>query len=502
MAVVSTAVPAGAVASVFGNKFNYVNLREGLAGLPQVIAIFATFDPAKTEVVANEPVRVFTDVEAGEKFGFGFPAHLAAKQTLRKSGIVPVFIFPIAEAGGGVQADGNILLSVTATSSGEISLYIGGQRLSIAVAKDAVPADVASDIIDAINADINLPVTALVNVTPEQLDITSKYKGAIADDINLSINVTESEKDNAPGGTSFVITDLSSGAGVPTVTTALGNFGTTWVTHVVNTFGVDTAVMAEFDTFNEDERWDTLVNKFFRAFYGSVDDFSTITTITDARKLDRTNAAINYQGSLALPLELAALAVGQIAARNQNDPALPYTGLTLDGLNPGVTVAWSNTYTQRDAALKLGTGTVILEDGIMKLEDIAMHYHKTGEEPPAYRWAVDIAKLAQWAFSVDLVFRSDKWRGKILIDDSDIGVNNPNARKPLDAVAEIFKLADASNAAAIITRPGTTKENTVASIDVSNPNRLNIRTLIVLSGATRIISLTTNFGFNFGSLAA
>ena len=100
MAVVSTAVPAGAVASVFGNEFKYVNLREGLAGLPQVIAIFATFDPLKTGVVANVPVRVFTDVEAGDKFGFGFPAHLAARQTLRKSGIVPVFVFPIAEAGG------------------------------------------------------------------------------------------------------------------------------------------------------------------------------------------------------------------------------------------------------------------------------------------------------------------------------------------------------------------------------------------------------------------
>ncbi len=70
MAVISTAVPAGAVASVFGNQFKYVNLREGLAGLPQVIAIYATYDPLKTAVVANVPVRVFTDVEAGDKFGF------------------------------------------------------------------------------------------------------------------------------------------------------------------------------------------------------------------------------------------------------------------------------------------------------------------------------------------------------------------------------------------------------------------------------------------------
>jgi len=500
MSVISNAVPAGAVASVFGNEFNYVNLRTGLAGLPQVIAILATYDPLKTGVVANEPIRVFTEVEAGEKFGFGFPAHLAARQTLKKSGIVPVFIFPIAEAGGAVAADGSILFAGTSTGSGTLSLYIGGQKISVTVASGTTPADIATAVVAAITAAINLPVTAAVDgVTPEQVNIDSKYKGAISDDITLALNITEQEKDKTPAGVSATITAMSSGAGAPTVTDALDNMGDDWYTYVINTFGTDTDIMDELDAFNETYRWDPLVNKFFRAFYGSVDDFSTITGITDARTLDRTNGVIHSPEAYALPLELAALAVGQMAARNQNDPAQPYTGLQLDGLVPGP-VASQFTYVQRDAAIKLGCGTTILEDGVIKLEDIVMQYHKTGEEPPAYRWAVDIAKLAQWAFSVSLVFTGSNWRGKILVDDGDV-VKNPNARRPIDAKAEIYKLADASSAAAIITRPETTKENTTAGIDGSNPNRLNIVTLLVLSGATRIISLTTNFGFNFGALA-
>ena len=503
MAVISTAVPAGAVASVFGNQFNYVNLREGLAGLPQVIAIFGTFDPLKTAVVADEPIRVFTEVEAGEKFGFGFPVHLAARQVLRKSGIVPVFVFPIDEAVAAVAADGSILVvaAAGATSSGTISVYVGGQRVPVTIAKDTAATDIETAITAAINAALNLPVTALVDgVVPEQSNITSKYLGAIADDITLAINLTEAEKDATPGGVSFTITALSSGAGVPAVATALGNMGDDWYTYIVNTLGPDTSSMAEFATYNEDSRWDTLVNKFFRAFYGSVDDLATITAITDALPLDRTNGAIASPGAYSLPLEFAALAVGQMAARNQNNPPQPYTGLMLDGLLPAISAdQW--TYTQRDSAVKAGCSTTILEDGVVKLEDIVMHYHKTGEEPPAYRWAVDIAKLAEWAYNVNLVFAGANWRGKILVDNTDIVVN-PDARRPLDAVAEIFKLADGASFAAIITRPGFTKENTAASIDVANPNRLNITTLIVLSGATRIISLTTNFGFNFGALAA
>lgn len=500
MAVQSTAVPAGAVASVFGNEFNFVNLREGLAGLPQVIAILATYDPAKTGVVPDEPIRVFTEVEAGEKFGFGFPAHLAARQTLKKSGIVPVFIFPIEEAGGAVAADGSILFSGTSTSAGTIALYVGGQLVLVTVPNDTAPADIALAVVAAITENINLPVTAAIDgVVAEQVNITAKYAGAISNDIGIVLNITEQQKDKAPGGVSTVITDMASGAGTPTVTDALEKMGDDWYTYVVNAFGTDTNVMDEIDAFNETYRWDTLVNKFFRAFYGSVDDFSTITAITDARPLDRSNGVIHSVEAYCLPLELAALAVGQMAARNQNDPAQPYTGLELSGLVPGP-VASQFTYVQRDAAIKLGCGTTIIEDGVIKLEDVAMHYHKTGEEPPAYRWAVDIAKLAQWAFSVHLVFTGSNWRGKILVDDGDV-VRNVNARRPLDAKAEIYKLADASSAAAIITKPDTTKENTVAGIDGANPNRLNIRTLLVLSGATRIISLTTNFGFNFGALS-
>jgi len=503
MPVISTAVPSGAVASTFGNQFQYVNLREGLAGLPQAIAIFATFDPAKTEVVNDVPVRVFTDVEAGEKFGFGFPAHLAARQVLRYSGIVPVFIFPIDEAGGAVAGDGSFLVvaDTGASSSGTISLYIGGQRIPVTIASGTAATDIETAITAAINAAVNLPVTALVDGTEvDQSNITSKYQGAIAQDITLAVNLTEAEKDATPGGVSLTITALTSGAGVPTITTALTNMSDDWYTYVVNTMGIDTDIMDDFAAENEDNKWDTLVNHFFRAFYGSVDDLSTITTITDARTLDRTNGAITSPGGYMLPLELAALGVGQMAARNQNNPAQPYTGLLLDGLVPA-TSAGQWTYAQRDSAVKAGCSTTILEDGVIKLEDIVMHYHKEGEEPPAYRWAVDIAKLAEWAYNVNLVFTGDNWRGKILVDDTDI-VNNPDARRPRDATAEIFKLADGASFAAIITRPTFTKENTASSIDVANPNRLNITTLIVLSGATRIISLTTNFGFNFGALAA
>lgn len=503
MAVTSTAVPSGSIATTFGNKFQYVDLREGLAGLPQKIAIFATYDPLKTSVVPDKPVQVFTGGEAGEKFGFGSPAHLAARQTLKFSRVVPVFIFPIEEAAGAVAAEGNILVVGTSTSSGTISIYIGGQEINVTVSSATTPANIATAIVAAVAAKAtDLPVTAVVNgVTPEQVDFTSRYKGAIANDITIAINLEQNEQDVSPVGVSFTITDMASGAGTPEVTDALNEFGDNWYTWVVNAFGTNTDVMDEFDEYNELNGWDPLKNTFFRAIYGSADDYSTITAITDARKLDRTNGVICSSGAYSLPLELAAAAVGSMADRNQDTPAQPYTGLTLDGLLPGAdSEQWDHTVA--DSAEKLGSSWTLVRDGKITIKEMIMHYHKTGEEPPAFRYAVDIAKLAEWAYNARLIFEGENWEGKILVDDSDV-VQNPEARKPRDAVAEIYALADAAAIqAAIITRPDFTKANTVASIDIANPNRINIRTILVLSGATRIVSLTTSFGFNFGSLAA
>lgn len=502
MAVTSTAVPSGTIATIFGNQFVYKNLRQGLAGLPKKIAILATYDPLKTSVVPDVPVQVFTEVEAGDKFGFGFPAHLAAKQVLRKSGIVPVFIFPIEEAAAAVAAAGTITVANTATSSGTISLYIAGTRIPVNITKSQTAAQIATAMVAAITANTTkLPVTAAVNgTTTTQVDITSKYLGLIANDITLAINLTESEKDLTPGATSFTIVAMASGAGTPTITAALANFGETWYTHVVNTFGPESTTMAALATFNEDDRWDTLINKPFVSFYGTIGTYSTVTTITDALKIDRTNASIPSPGAYSLPLELAALACGLIAARSQDDPAQPYTGLELDGLLPGPDSGqW--THTVADAAEKLGASWTVVRDGVITLKDIVTHYHRTGEDPPAFRYVVDIMKLMEWAYNVSLVFKGSNWEGKILVDDADI-VSNPNARRPKDAIAEIFKLADGAAFAAILTRPDITKANTQASIDIANPNRINIQTLIVLSGATRVISLTTNFGFNFGSIAA
>jgi len=501
MAVISTAVPPGTVATVFGNEFKYQNLREGLAGLPKRIAILATYDPLKTGVVANKPVQVFTEVEAGEKFGFGFPAHLAARQVLRKSGIVPVFVFPIAE-GTATQATGTLTVANTATSSGTISLYVGGQRVPVTVANGSTAAEIATAIVAAITAaTTDLPITAAVNGgVPEQVDITAKYSGAISDDITIAVNLTEAEKDATPGASTYTIVALSGGSGVPAITDALDEFGQTWYTHVVNTFGSDSTTLDALSTKNEDDQWDALEQRFFVSFWGSVDDFSTVTGVTDGRKLDRTNSVIPSPGAYSLPLELAALATGVIAASAQDDPAKPYTGLLLDGLTPGTDAEQWN-HTVADSAEKLGASWTVQRDGEITIKDILTHYHKTGEEPPAFRYVVDIAKLMEWAYNVKLVFQGSNWEGKILVDDDDL-ISNPNARKPRDAVAEIYKLADAASFAAILTRPEFTKDNTAASIDVSNPNRINIVTLVVLSGATRIVSLTTNFGFNFGSITA
>ncbi len=113
---------------------------------------------------------------------------------------------------------------------------------------------------------------------------------------------------------------------------------------------------------------------------------------------------------------------------------------------------------------------------------------------------VDIVKLQNIIFNLDLIFATPEWDGAPLIPD-DQPTTNRDAKKPKAAVAAVASMLDSLGLNAIISDPETAKENTLAEIDSGNPKRLNVSTTVQLSGNTNIISVDLNFGFFFGTSA-
>lgn len=102
----------------------------------------------------------------------------------------PITVIGLSDNPAGVAASRTLILSGTALSSGTLNVYIGLDRIQVGVGIGDTAATLAAELAAAINANLDLMVTASVPANaPTQVLITSKHKGEIGNDINLTINL-------------------------------------------------------------------------------------------------------------------------------------------------------------------------------------------------------------------------------------------------------------------------------------------------------------------------
>ena len=491
---VSSAVDASAVARVVGIKTDFVDLREGnVQVLPKRIAVVGQGNSAST--YSTDKRQVTSEFEAGEIYGFGSPIHLMVRSLLPTNGdgvgTVPVTVYPLTDGPSSTNAVGSITPAGAQIERGEYFVSVNG-IFSTPFLIDV--GDTVADITSAITASINsvprMPVIASDNTTDVQL--TSKWAGQSANAISLTI------ESSIVTGVTFGITQPVGGAINPDVDTALNQIGNVWETFILNGLNIDdTATLDKYALFGEG-RWGALVRKPCMVFTGNNStDLNALVAFTDARKLDRTNSMFNTPGSINLPFVIAASSLARVARLAQNNPPRDYGSQAVPSLTPG-TDGEQFDYLQRDTAVKAGISTVEVRDGVVNLSDTVTFYHPDGQDVPPYRYVVDIVKLMEFIYNLDLRFVRPEWDGAPLIPDDQPTVNR-SARKPKSAVAEIYTVIDGLALEAIISDPAFAKANTRAQISTTNPKRLDVATTVKISGNTNIISVDFNFGFFFGT---
>lgn len=489
----STAVDPSAVARVVGIQTVFKDLRAGgVQFLPQRVAVVGQGSTAS--VYSTVKRQVTSEAEVGSVYGFGSPLHLAARRLFPVNGdgvgTIPVTIYPLVDDGSGVASAGTVTPSGVATEANAFQVVINGVKSN---SFTTVVGDTVAIIIDkmviAINAVLEMPVIAADGTTI--LNLTSKWKGTSANDIFVEVAGPATD-------VTYAIVQPVGGLVNPDVQPALDQVGDIWETMFLSCLEMaDTATLDKYDTFGEG-RWGALTRKPCVVFTGeNVVSVATATTVPDARKSDRTNSQLVAPGSVNLPLEVAARQLTRIVKLANSNPAHDYGSQDASGLIPG-TDAEQWTYAERDLAIKAGSSSIIVKDGVINVADTVTFYHPVGEVIPAYRYVVDIVKLQNIIFNLDLIFASQEWDGAPLIPN-DQPTTNRDAKKPSTAVAEIAFLLDSLGLEAIISDPKTAKENTIAEIDSQNPKRLNVSVTVQLSGNTNIISVDLNFGFFFGT---
>lgn len=494
----SSAVDASAVARVVGIKTTFKDLRAGgILFLPQRIAVIGQGASAST--YSTTKAQLTSAFAVGSAYGFGSPLHLAAKQLMPANGdgvgTLPVTFYPLQDDGSGVAAAGDITPSGAQTEAAAYLVRVNNiDSEQFVISPGDTVADVVTAATAAINAVLEMPVVA-TDATPgtsTEIGIESKWKGASAN--GLVIEVIGS----TTAGTSFAITQPTGGLVNPDVDDALNQVGNVWESMFLNCLDIaDTATLDKYSVFGEG-RWGALTRKPMIAFTGNTaTTVNDATTVSDARKTDRTNSQLVAPGSNDLPFVVAARQLARIAPVANNNPPQDYGSQDATNLVPGADgVQW--TYADRDQAVKKGSSTVEVKDSVVNVSDVVTFYHPSGDPTPAYRYVVDIVKLQNIIFNLDLIFATKEWDGAPLIPDDQPTVNR-SAKKPKSAVAAVSALLDSLGLNAIISDPETAKANTLAAINDQNPKRLDVTTTVQLSGNTNIISVDLNFGFFFGT---
>lgn len=491
---ISTAVDVSAVARVLGIKTIFKDLRAGgILYLPQRIAVVGQGASASTYDTTK--LQLSSAYDVGATYGYGSPLHLAALQLLPVNGdgvgTIPVTFYPLEDDGAGVAAAGDITPTVAATVAASYKVVANNiESEAFVIGLTDTVASVCTAMTAAINAVLEMPIIATDNTT--DVGITAKWAGVSGNALVVSV-----EQSAASTGVTFAFTQPTGGLVDPDIQPALDQFGNVWETMVLNCLDTNnTDALDDYSTHNEG-RWGALVRRPYVCFTGSNDTtVAAAITVPDARKTDRTNSQLVSPGSSDLPLTIAARQLARIAVVANNNPPRDYGSQSATQLTPGADGdQW--TYAERDQAVKGGSSTIEVRDGVVTLGDIITMYHPTGDPLPAYRYVVDIVKLQNIIFNIDLIFNTPAWDGAPLIPD-DQPTANRDARKPKSAVAACNSMIDSLALNAILSDPEFAKAQTLAEISSTNPKRLDINLTVKLSGNTNIISIDLNFGFYFG----
>lgn len=506
MTAISTAVSLDRVSAIVGYEIKAV--LEGIAAgnLPQRIAVLAESNNANQSGLP-EKLNFTSAAEVAEIFGYGSPAYLVAR-ILRpfsgdKLGGIPTLIYPAAEAAAATATVITIGITGTATKTTTHLLKINGrtsvdgQVYSFVVETGDGAAEISQKMADAANAILGCPGTG--TVVTNDFVLTSKWNGVSSAELNIEI-----DQQGEAAGITYTEDSKVNGAGVPSVSTALGLFGDDWNTLVINAIGADSNTLDALEAFNGTPgagtgRYVATLFKPFTAFTGTVlSTLAGLSAITDARKNEVTNCLVPIPNSKAFTFEGAANAVFFYAKTAQDTPHTDPLGEIFNDV-PGVDNAGDFAdVSKRDQIVKVGCSTVKLNSELFELVDLVTTSHPDSEPQTAvlYRWVRDWVVNMNIRYKYLLLEQINVIGKTILADRSQSTASDTIS--PVRWKSILFSLADQLEAEALIADAQFMKDSIQVQIGESNPNRFETTFRVQLTSTARVLSTTSVFTFNFG----
>lgn len=300
------------------------NAVRGLPANPQHLLIIAQKLAAGT-LAAETPYQVYSSEEAATYAGRGSAAHLMVKAAIEANRYVDLTLCLLDDEGAGAAAVKTVTITGPATGPGELRLFVGNQRIAMAIANE----DVATAIAATLNTELarypDMLFTAAVGTAPNDhiITLTCRHKGTVGNQVDVTYECT------APGVTIAVAT-ATPGATDPDIDDALDAVvGETYelITTHLNDATSTQALRDHLDTVSNG--MEMRAGRGVIGFDGILADAVTLSTAINAGRV----ANCFLRGTRAPAYEIAAGCAAAEAQPAFEDPAVPRREVVIKGLH-------------------------------------------------------------------------------------------------------------------------------------------------------------------------
>lgn len=320
-------------------------------------------------VSAGVPTQINNPGQAAGYFGRGSMLHRMVIAAKAANDSTAMWAIALDDLAAGVAATGTLTLTGTATGAGILALYIAGQRVQVGVSLGDTAAGVATKVVTAVTAQVDLPVTA--SAAAAVVTLTARHKGLTGNGIDVRLNYYSD--DATPAGLTAAVVTMASGTGNPDVANAIAAIGDDQYYSIAVPY-TDSANLAALEAML-DAKWGPMQQRTGHVFAGMVATQAALTTFGAARNSPHVSV-LGINDTPTPVWEFAAAWAGVCEYYGAIDPARPLQTLPVPQLlAPPLTTRF--TRTERDLLLRSGISTLIYgNDGAPMIERVVTTYQK------------------------------------------------------------------------------------------------------------------------------
>ncbi|WP_454626952.1 phage tail sheath C-terminal domain-containing protein [Bradyrhizobium cenepequi] len=393
-----------------------------------------------------------------------------------------IWMLPLADPGGAIQTWTLTIAVGILGSSGALSVYLGGEKVSIGVGATDTNATVATNLAAAINLgytkfgrSMAFPVTAAA--ATNVVTLTHRNAGALASKFSVLKDLVG---DEGPLQTHVTIAAGTSGAGVPTLGTALAALGDMEFDYICSPYADTTSLDVIKDFLGTTSgRWSPIQQLYGHHLTAMFDSFANLASFGLLRN-DPNCSIMGVVDSPSPPWRWAA-AYGARIAFDKNlggevDQAyrisVPVQTLDLVGIRPPQSrVNWFS-ITQRNTLYQDGiSGFKVQADGTVMMDRVVTSYLTNSYGQPDITW-LDIETRLQMVYFVRYMRQriTQKYGRCALADDNPSG--QPAIVTPKILKAECIHVYEELQFGGLVENSDLFAKSLVVERS-SDPNRVN-----------------------------